>query len=260
MTLHGRTILLTRQPEQAEEILGEIEARGGRALLFPTIEIVPPESWLGCDHALDHLGGYDGFIFTSVNAVSGFLERAIQRGVGPAVIGPRPVWAVGERTAKELIARGVAPEALPETFTGSSVAQQIRALAQPPRRLLLPQGELAGDALARELSAGGITVETVVVYRTVPASGRDPGEIRSKLSAGEIDVVAFFSPSAARNFAALFVREALSAVLSRSIVAVIGPTTGNALRELGVEPTVVAERSTARGIIDAIDQHFAGSS
>ena len=260
MTLRGKTILLTRQPAQAGEILHEIQTRGGRALLLPTIEIVPPESWIACDRALDRLDTYDGFVFTSVNAVRWFLERASERGIDFDALGSRPVWAVGEKTAYELLSHGVKTEPLPDAFTGASLVDRIRGLALLPRRLLIPQGELAGDALSAELEAIGVTAETVVVYRTVPGTGQEAGEIRSQLSAGEIDVVIFFSPSAARNFAALFEGETLSDILSGCVVAVIGPTTRNALGELGVEPAVVAERSTVQGMVDAVEQYFSGSS
>ena len=101
-------------------------------------------------------------------------------------------------------------------------------------------------------------VEPVVVYRTVPPSQDDAGDLRSRLASGQIDVVTFFSPSAARNFAAAFAEEQFSSVLSRSVVAVIGPVTREAVRALGLEPAVVASVASSRGMVDAIEQHFAG--
>jgi len=260
MSLSGKTVLLTRQPEQSGELLRGIEDRGGCALLFPTIRIVPPESWSACDLALERLTSYDGFVFTSPNAVDRFLKRAGERGVDLAPLRMRPLWAVGERTAGELRASALEAEPLPEEYTGASLAASIRAKTVVPGRLLVPRGDLASEALPGELRSSGFTVDAVVFYRTVPPSGQEAGEIRAKLMGGVIDVVTFFSPSAARNFAAVFQGDAFAWILSRSVVAVIGPVTRDAVRALGVEPAVVAGRSTAGGLIDAIEQYFTGSS
>ena len=258
MSLSGKTILLTRQPEQAGDLIRDIEDRGGRALLFPTIQIVPPESWLACDRALDTLDRYDGYVFTSANAVTRFLGRAADRGIDLGPIRARPVWALGEKTAATLAAQALVTEALPEAFTGTALARRIGQRGMAPGRLLVPQGELASGELSRQLRASGWTVDTVIVYRTVSPSVHEAEEIRTQLTRGHVDVVTFFSPSAARNFAVLVGEGSLVSVLSRVVVAVIGPTTGNAVRALGVEPAVVPERSTARGLLEAIEQHFAG--
>jgi len=259
MSLSGKTILLTRQPEQAGDLIRDIEDRGGHALLFPTIQVVPPESWSACDRALDNLDRYDGYVFTSSNAVTRFLRRAGERGIDLGPIRARPIWALGESTAATLAAHTLATEALPEAFTGTALARRIGQEGVAPGRLLVPQGDLASDELGSQLRASGWTVDAVVVYRTVVPSVLEAGEIRSQLSEGRVDVVTFFSPSAARNFAALVGGGSLASILSRVVVAVIGPTTRNAVRALGVEPAVVAELSTARGVLDAIEQHFAGS-
>ena len=39
MTLHGRGILITRPREQAQGLAKLVEAAGGRAIVFPAIEI-----------------------------------------------------------------------------------------------------------------------------------------------------------------------------------------------------------------------------
>jgi uroporphyrinogen-III synthase len=259
MRLGGKTVLVTRQPEQAGELRGDIERRGGRAVLFPTVRILPPLSWSACDAALTVIDRFDGLVFTSPNAVRRFLDRAREQGIDSALMARRRVWAVGERTAEELTAHAIGVQPLPEQYTGASLAEHVAATATTGSRLLLPQGDLASEELAGRLRGSGLTVETVVVYRTTAPSGRDVGEIHAQLAAGRIDAVTFLSPSSARNFAALFQGESLAAVLSRAVVAVIGPVTRDALRELGVEPAVVAEVSTARGLVDALERYFEGS-
>jgi len=258
MSLHGKTILLTRQPEQAGELVREIEARGGSALLFPTIRIVPPDSWQKCDEALERLSVFDGIVFTSPNAVTQFIRRAGERGLAPAALEGFPLWAVGETTAGALGAYGLHPTALPDRSTGRSLATLIGGEPGGGRELLLPRGDLASEQIVDDLRSYGYVVEPVVVYRTVPPSHEDAGDLHSRLALGQIDVVTFFSPSAARNFATTFGQEEFSSVLSRSAVAVIGPVTRDAVRALGLEPVVVASVASSRGMVDAIEQYFAG--
>ena len=259
MSLADKTVLVTRQPEQAGELCRDIERRGGRAVPFPTVLIVSPLSWSGCDGALAAIDRYDGILFTSPNAVRRFLDRAHERGVDSLLIGQRRVWAVGEKTADALQARGIGVQSLPEQFTGASLAEHVVATAAEGSQFLLPQGDLASEDLAARLRDAGFTVDAVVVYRTVAPSGRDVRDLRAQLAAGLIDAVTFLSPSSARNFVALFGGEPLAAVLRRAVVAVIGPVTQNALRELGVEPAVVAEVSTSGGLVDALERYFEGS-
>jgi uroporphyrinogen III methyltransferase/synthase len=50
--LKGKTILVTRASGQADELIELIQRFGGTPLHFPTIHIVPPDSWEECDAAI----------------------------------------------------------------------------------------------------------------------------------------------------------------------------------------------------------------
>jgi uroporphyrinogen-III synthase/uroporphyrinogen III methyltransferase/synthase len=78
--------------------------------------------------------------------------------------------------------------------------------------------------------------------------------LRAWLEAGEVDAVAFASPSAVRS-----VVEALGdggRSLGRGLVAAIGPTTADALRELGLSPGVIPTRHTGRDLADALAERL----
>ena len=70
------------------------------------------------------------------------------------------------------------------------------------------------------------------------------------LHAGEVDAVAFASPSAVRSVVAAVGEE--RARLAALPLAAIGPTTAEALRAAGLEVAVEPARATARDLADAI--------
>ena len=81
MNLSGKTILVTRAAHQAASAVRIIERHGGTAIVFPTIEILPPPSWDACDRTLNILHMYDGIIFTSTNGVEFFFQRYQERNI-----------------------------------------------------------------------------------------------------------------------------------------------------------------------------------
>src|SRR5512140_1049589 len=106
--LRGKTILITRPREQAEEFSSFLQDRGATVVFVPAIQIVPPGSWEQFDAALESAEQYDGFIFTSANAVRGFFQRLDDLGknsIGTLLV-KKPCYAVGGRTGDALKAEG----------------------------------------------------------------------------------------------------------------------------------------------------------
>ena len=55
-----------------------LEDMGAEIILFPTVEIVPPQTWDGLDNAIDEVNSYDWIIFTSANGVRYFFSRLFE--------------------------------------------------------------------------------------------------------------------------------------------------------------------------------------
>jgi len=255
MTLRGRTILVTRRHEHAREMVREIGARGGLAVVIPMIVTEPPREWTECDAAIGRLGTYDMLLFTSATAVESFVGRAHVLGIPPDSLARLTAAAVGETTAAALRACGLPPGVNPAEFTAAALAQSLgRSLAG--KRVLIPQGNIARGTLSESLRESGALVDTVTVYVTSKPEGTARESVVRRVLSGEFDVVTFASPSAAANFASLFRAEELGAVPGQAKIAVIGPTTADAVRELGLPADVVARESTARGLVAAIEEYF----
>ena len=73
--LSGKTVVITRTRGQAAEFARLLKNYGARVIEFPTIEVIPPDSWKNADKAIDRLDTYQWLIFTSTNGVKFFLKR-----------------------------------------------------------------------------------------------------------------------------------------------------------------------------------------
>lgn len=255
MSLRNRTILVTRPRGQAEETVRALAALGGTAVVVPMIAIGPPASWKECDDAIARLGEFDAVAVASVNAAESFFGRAILRGVGERLLAGVRALAVGERTAEAARSFGVTVETVPGDFSGRALAVAIGSRFAG-RKILLPRGNLAREELAELLRGSGAVIDAVTVYSTSGPAGLEAGSIVRRVLGGEFDVVTFASPSAAKNFCSLFVPRDLSAVPDHARIAVIGPTTADAVRGLGLPVDIVARESTAAGFARSIDEFF----
>lgn len=255
MTMRNRRILITRQHEQAGEMIREIESRGGTAVVVPMIATGPPRAWTECDAAIGRLRTFDALVFTSVNAVESFVGRTRILGVPSASLAQVRAVAVGEATASALTGNGVPVILVPEKFAGTSLAAALgESLAG--KHVLIPRGSIARETVPDALRDGGAIVETVTVYVTSLPEGIDRGSFVHRVVSGEFDVVTFASPSAAVNFGTLFRPEELRAASGHVRFAVIGPSTADAVRALGLGVDIIARESTAGGLVRSIDEFY----
>jgi uroporphyrinogen III methyltransferase / synthase len=257
MSLHGRTILITRRQEQSRELSAELEKRGARTLVCPMIGIAEPESWSECDLAIDRLGKYDGIIFTSSNGAEMFFRRLRERGGGNL---PRlqsiPVFAVGEKTRQTIADHGVGVEFVPAVYSGDALGQAFAGRDLKGKTYLHPRGNLGREEVERHLTGAGARVEAVVVYSTVDPDRASCGDLRRRILSGAIDVVTFASPSALKNFTSLFTGPEFTSMPGRPRVVVIGPTTAEAARSINFPVDAVAPESTSAGLVRAVEELF----
>jgi uroporphyrinogen III methyltransferase / synthase len=252
-----RTVLITRPREQSEELSRELESCGFQVLFFPAIQIAPPSSWEACDRSLDRPPAYyDGIIFTSVNGVKGFMRRMQERDLAPARYGPATIYAVGPKTAEELESNGLKASFVPEQHSGEALGQHLSAGEIHGKRFLFPRGNLGSAELLRLLDEAGAEVHAVEVYRTVTPDMSGAKSLVERIFQDEIDVLAFASPSAARNFTGAVPGGSLVEISAHTKIAAIGPSTFEMVQTLGGRGALVAKTSTARGLAEAISEHF----
>lgn len=255
MSLSKKRILITRSAHQARELVRMIEDNGGIAVLFPTIEIVPPADWDACDRALHALYMYDGIIFTSANGVEFFFRRMEELTFDSSGLNGKLVCAVGEKTEQALARHGLAVTVMPEKFTAADLSRKLESEDLRQKTFLFPKGNLGSNVLQETLKLLGANVDPVIVYQTVKPEQNAVDELRAALMKGDIDVATFTSPSTFTNFCSLFSHTELSDVFMKTRIAVIGPVTSEAVRNAGFEPAITAKQQTIDSLVESIAEY-----
>jgi uroporphyrinogen III methyltransferase/synthase len=172
---------------------------------------------------------------------------AVARLRGPSVA----AWAVGPASAAALEeALGRPVSGLPEDVSGAGLVSHLASLQKglhahsvAGRRVLFPAAEAALRVVPDGLRALGAEVDEVVCYATEPDPA-GPARVAEVRALGPVLWV-LASPSAVGALAAAHSGEVPA-------VAVIGPTTAAAARQVGFSVRVEAVRHTVEGLVEAI--------
>lgn len=223
-------VAVTRPAAQAGALVVALSDRGLTPVRVPLLRarIDPDAVAAGLDRRPEWVA------VTSANGARALVAALDGRSDRP----PR-LAAVGERTAAVLAAAGRAVEVVPSVAD----AEHLVALLTQRRAadILLPLGDRARPTLADGLRDAGWEVERVVAYRVAPTP---PAEVDAT-ALRSCALVTLTSPSIA---------EALVAAVPATDcppVAVIGPTTAERARELGLDVVATADPRDAAGLAAA---------
>ncbi len=193
-------------------------------------------------------------MFASATAVDRTLERLETLGVDRAGLGRLRLAAVGPATADRLARAVREPDLVPAEAVGSALAAALVPHVAG-KRVLFPRPAEGRPELLAGLLAAGAEVAAVEAYRTLPAPAEAIRPLASWIEAGEVQAVAFASPSAVKAVVAGLGERA--ALLRGVVLAAIGPTTSEALRGAGLEPGAQPARYTGPDLADAIAARLA---
>lgn len=252
--LEGRTVVVTRGPAGAggdDTLALRLRELGARVLEFPSIEIGPPGpvDRAALDAALRDLGRFRWAAFASANAVERTVGRLDALGLPRGALADLRLACVGPATADRLAALVRSPDLVPLEHTGAALAAAL-ARHVAGAAVLVPRAADGRPELLDGLRAAGAEVAAPVAYRTVAVRPETLAPLADLLAGGEVDAVAFASPSAVRSVAGALGERA--ALLGRALLAAIGPTTAEALRAAGLAVGVLPEHHTTVGLADEI--------
>lgn len=194
--LAGRGILVTRPAHQAQELSRLIGEAGGRAMLFPVIEIVDLDDLQPLLAVIGRLEQFDLAIFISPNAVDKAMNLIASRGSLPPGL---KVAAVGQGSARELKRFGVAGVIAPRGRFDSEALLELPELHDiAGRRVVIFRGEGGRELLGDTLRARGAELTYAECYRR----GRPSADAAALLRAwarGEVDAVTVTSGEGLHN-------------------------------------------------------------
>ena len=254
--LAGKRIVVTRAPEQAGELIRELERLGAEVLILPTVSFAPPSDWQPVDSALRVICEFDWILLTSQNAVRFLAQRVSELKLDSKVLeAEKPsIAAVGPATAQAAAEAGFRVDYIAKDHSGEGLARELAASLRNGR-VLLPRSDRADDRLSNLLREAGALVTEVVAYRTAVPKTLDT-EIVDRAQRADVDAIVFASPSAYHNLSDVIGAKRLAEVSSRVDFAAIGPTTARALREAAARVAIEANESSAAGLADAIAKHY----
>jgi len=239
-------VVLTRRPEQGQELGLLLEAQGATVIHLPSLEIGPPADPAPFDEALRGLRDFAWIAFASANAVRAVAERLAALGLPSTTpLSGARVAVVGPATAQALAEAfpGISAELGPEGEEhGQALADALVRRGVTGQRILLPVSSQGRPELEQGLLAAGARVTRVVAYETRTPRGLSEG-LREAL-ARRPDVFVFASPSAAEGLA--------DPSLRGQGAVVIGRTTEAAARRAGFDVRGVAARPSAAGLAQAV--------
>ena len=261
--LAGRTVVITRAQDQANEFVSELERYGAKVVLCPTIEIRALESYERLDEAIEHLYGYDWVIFTSVNGVEYFFQRLQTGNRNVSDLDELKVCAIGDATADRLRDLHVHVDVIPEEFKAEGVFSALERFvggtaALEGLNVLIPRASVARDYLPKALEQAGARVDVVPAYRTDLPADLDRGRVAALLSGGS-DCIAFTSSSTVKNLARLFDTEDLSGALAGVVIACIGDITATTAANYGLRVKIQPQQFTIPALAQAIAEYFSTS-
>jgi uroporphyrinogen-III synthase len=250
--LAGRGIVVTRPERQARALAERIRAAGGRALLFPVLEIVDVEDLKPLHALIDRLDQFDLAVFISPSAVDKAMNLiGARRALPPAL----RVAAVGRGSAKALRRFGVQ-----QVLAPSAAADSEALLALPEmqsiagQRVIIFRGDGGRELLGDALAARGARIEYAECYRRGKPN-LDAAPLMRAWARAEIDAVTVTSSEGLRNLYDM-VGKLGQSWLRKTPLFAPHPRIAAAARALGVV-TVVETAPGDDGLIDALQRHFA---
>ena len=253
--LEGKRIAITRSSEQAAELGAKLEAQGAQVIILTSIAIRPIEDTTALDASLRTLDEYDWIVLTSANGVRAVAERMRALGVEWQARRLARIAVIGPATARALEETGATPDLLPQHFIAEGILDDLANVAG--QRILLLRADIARKTLADELRLRGAEVDEVAAYRTELAP-IPRGAIEEVFVRDHMDAVTFTSPSTVHGLVRGLREAGIEPLraLDRTALCAIGPITASALREYGLEPTIVADEYTTVGLVAAMSRHF----
>lgn len=252
MTLAGKTVVLTRAREQSESMIALLEKEHAKPLIFPVIEIRPPEDVEAFRNAVASLASYDWVVFTSANGVRATFEE-IERAKIEDAFGAAKIAVVGPATARVLEARGLRASLVATEAVGDALANDLVARLSPSSRVLLLRAKVAREIVPETLRVAGHSIDVVAAYETHRASPNDVERFRDLLARGEIDFVTVTSASTVEHLVGMLGPDGAQ-LLAKTKLASIGPVTTEAARAAGLAVAVTASPHTAEALVSAMNE------
>ncbi|WP_170885645.1 uroporphyrinogen-III synthase [Bacillus alkalicellulosilyticus] len=244
LPLLNQRIVVTRAKEQAKSLSKKIEEYGGTAIEVPLLAFQATKQPLFKENRLHT---YDWVLFTSVNAITYFLDLLDDK----SILHTKKIAVVGNKTLDCLQQHGLSASLVPPRFVAESLLEELRLQLSPGEKILFPKGNLARDVISVGLQEDGYLVDDLVVYETV-IDWSSKEKLQSLMEKAEYDFITFTSSSTVTHFFTLLEGKLSLSAIQQKKFACIGPITANTLHNYGITTPIIAEPYTTDGLLSTI--------
>lgn len=208
---------------------------------FSCIEIVTGKIYtIKADNLYEKISGAEWLVFTSKNAVTGFLENSGQVAAGTKVA------AVGGSTAKKLEQSGIEVNLLSEIATGEALGKKLRKMCTG--KVVYLCAKMTGGSLEKEFEGYGDFVKVPVYENQCTDTFSEYGNAAKSGKFADVSGIAVTSGSSGERI------KWLIDILSDIRVFSIGPACTQRLIECGVSEDRIVEAGehTFKGLCSVI--------
>ena len=242
MPLFGKNILVTRNRDKQEEITSKIIEFGGQAINIPFITI----EYL--DFEMPDLSKYSTLLFNSLNSVIGFMRKIKDM----RVLGHLKIGVVGKKTDEEMKKYRIIPDFYPKEYTVEKLAAESVNFTEEGENILFIVSNLSPVNEEKYTELYKRNYDKLVVYNTHKLKIDSE---KAKKYVKESDILMFLSSSTFESFADsihLSENDEMKEMLSKKILASIGPVTTKTIEKYGLKVEIEAEEYTENGLLRAI--------
>ncbi|WP_227936698.1 uroporphyrinogen-III synthase [Alkalihalobacillus deserti] len=245
--LAGKTILVTRAKEQAQDLSFLISKQGGTAIEVPLIAFQAVSSQ-DLESVIHNLKSYQWLIFTSANGVRFFIEelKKIRQHIQQGAL---KIAVVGTKTEQMLEYYQLKADLLPDHFVAEGLVEALAKQVVRGDRVLVARGNLGRKELIDGLTEVGAVVDDLSVYETV-----HPPEAKDKLeqvitSLGTLDYITFTSSSTVHHFMEIIQEKGINV---QAKIACIGPIAARTAEKYGLTVDLMPSTYTVEHLVEQL--------
>lgn len=239
--LHGRTILITRDKNQAFEFSAKLQKYGAEVIEEPFIEIIDNSSLL---NEID-FAEYSVILFNSANGVNFFFKRIADV---RKILGVK-IGVIGERTHLELKKHKIIADFMPDDYTVNDLIELSLKFVKKDEKVLVITSNLSQinpDLLYEKYK---IIFKKLEIYKTKMV--KKTQKQLEDLFKNKIDIITFLSSSTVESFFNNLQSNFIDYIKDIKIAS-IGPETTKRIEAFEVHVDIEAKYYTTDGLIEVI--------
>lgn len=248
-------ILITRPQQSLHNARALLPAKKFAIHPFPTIEFSDVDRTLSLDNVMRKFKEMDFVIFTSQVAVTKTINYLRDLNLNTLLFNNLCVCAVGSCTAQLLRSYGITAQLIPENYTAQSLLSFFPSALFTTPKIMYPRSNISSTVLIETLTRKGYEVCAPIIYCTDYLADINK-EITTLIKTSTVDCIAFTSPSSVKSLIDTLGADIFHNQLANTKIAVIGPTTAQACKELDLLVSIQPNKYTLQSLSREIAHFF----